>query len=155
MSQTIEQKLADMGFTLPPSVPPAASYVPYVVTGNIVTVSGQLPMQDGKPQAVGKVGREFSIEDGQLTAKICGLNILAHVKAACGGDLSRVKQCVRLGVFVNSTEDFTDQPKVANGVSDMIVALFGDKGKHARAAVGVAQLPLGVSVEVEATFEIA
>lgn len=151
---TIEKKLQDMGFTLPESVLPAANYVPYVVTGKTVTISGQLPMLGGKPQAVGKVGKEFSIEEGQHTAKICGLNILSHLKAACDGDFTKVKRCVRLGVFVNSTEDFTDQPKVANGVSDMIVELFGDKGKHARAAVGVAQLPLGVSVEVEATFEL-
>ena len=155
MSSPVEQKLSAMGFTLPASVMPAANYVPYVVRGNMVFISGQLPMVDGKPQAVGKLGRDFSIEEGQYTAKICGLHILAHLKAALGGDLGRVKQCVRLGVFVNSTEEFTDQPKVANGVSDMMVELFGDAGKHARFAVGVSQLPFGVSVEVDATFEIA
>lgn len=154
MSNPIEKRIEAMGLTLPPSVMPAANYVPYVISGNQVVISGQLPMQDGKPQAIGKVGREFSIEQGQQTAKICGVNILSHLKAALCGDLSKVKRLVRLGVFVNSTEDFTDQPKVANGVSDMMVEIFGDAGKHARAAVGVSQLPLGVSVEVEATFEI-
>ena len=155
MTNIIEQKLTEMGITLPASVLPAANYVPYLVVGNLVSISGQLPMKDGKPQDIGKVGREFTVEQGQQTAKLCGINILSHLKAACGGDLSRVKKCVRLGVFVNSTEDFTDQPKVANGVSDFMVAILGDAGKHSRAAVGVAQLPFGVAVEVEAMFEIA
>lgn len=154
MTNTIDTKLTALGITLPASVMPAANYVPYVVTGNWVSISGQLPMKDGKPQDIGKVGREFSIEQAQSTARLCGINILSHLKAACGGDLSRVKRCVRLGVFVNSTEDFVDQPKVANGISDMIVEIFGDAGKHSRAAVGVAQLPFGVAVEVEALFEI-
>lgn len=143
-----------MGLELPPSVLPAANYVPYTVSGNMVFVSGQLPMKDGKPQFIGKVGKEYSIEQGQECARMCGLNILAHVQAACGGNLDRVKKVVRLGVFVNSTESFTDQPKVANGVSDMMVELFGEKGKHARFAVGVSQLPFGVAVEVDGTFEI-
>lgn len=155
MNHDIDAKLAAKGLTLPPSVLPAANYVPYTVSGAHVFVSGQLPMQDGKPQAIGKLGREYTVEQGQETARICTLNILAHLKAAVGGDWSRVKRCVRLGVFVNSTETFTDQPKVANGASDLMVELFGDAGKHARFAVGVSQLPLGVSVEVDATFEIA
>ncbi len=111
-------------------------------------------MKDGKPQGLGKLGKEFSIEQGQETAKLCGINILGHLKAACGGDLSRVVRCVRMGIFVASAEGFTDQPKVANGVSDMMVELFGEAGKHARFAVGVAELPFGVAVEVDATFEI-
>ena len=150
----IEQKLSAMNIVLPPSVMPAANYVPYVVSGNLVYVSGTLPMKDGKPQDIGKLGKEFTVEQGQVTAKLCGINILAHVKAACGGDLSRVVRCVRMGIFVASTEGFTDQPKVANGVSDMMVEIFGDAGKHARFAVGVAELPFGVAVEVDATFEI-
>jgi enamine deaminase RidA (YjgF/YER057c/UK114 family) len=155
MASPIESKLAELGITLPPSVLPAANYVPYVVSGNFVSISGQLPMKDGKPQDIGKVGREFTVEQGQGTARLCGVNILSHLKAACGGDLSKVKRCVRLGVFVNSTEDFTDQPKVANGISDMMVAIFGKEiGSHSRAAVGVSQLPFGVAVEVEALFEI-
>ena len=154
MSANVERKIKELGYDLPEAVMPAANYVPYTLSGGQVIISGQLPMKDGKPQYIGKVGKEYSIEEGQACARLCGLNILAHLKKACGGDLSRVKQCLRLGVFVNSTEGFTDQPKVANGVSDMMVALFGDKGKHARAAVGVSQLPFGVAVEVEATFEI-
>lgn len=151
----IEKKLAGMGITVPESVLPPANYVPYTVSGNLVTISGQLPMKDGKAQDIGKVGKEFTVEQAQGTARQCGVNILAHLKAACGGDLDRVRKCVRLGVFVNSTEDFTGQPQVANGVSDMMVEIFGEAGKHARFAVGVSQLPLGVAVEVDAVFEIA
>jgi enamine deaminase RidA (YjgF/YER057c/UK114 family) len=154
MSQ-VEKKLAAMNIILPQSVLPAANYIPYTVTGNLVFISGQLPMKDGKPQDIGKVGREFTIEQAQGTARLCGINILSHLKAACGGNLDRVKRCVRMGIFVNSTETFTDQPKVANGVSDMMVEIFGEAGKHSRFAVGVSQLPLGVAVEVDATFEIA
>lgn len=156
MSNAIEQKLSSLGIALPPSVLPAANYVPYVVFGNLVSISGQLPMKDGKPQDIGQVGKNITLEQAQGTAKLCGINILSHLKAACGGDLSRVKRCIRLGVFVNSTPDFTDQPKVANGISDFMVELFGKEiGSHSRAAVGVAQLPFGVAVEVEALFEIA
>jgi enamine deaminase RidA (YjgF/YER057c/UK114 family) len=151
---TIEQKLSEMGITLPPSVMPAANYVPYTISGNLVFISGTLPMKDGKPQDIGKLGREFNVEQGQQTAKLCGINILAHLKAACGGDLNRVVKCVRMGIFVASAEGFTDQPKVANGVSDMMVAILGEAGKHARFAVGVSELPFGVAVEVDATFEI-
>jgi len=150
----IEQKLSELNITLPPSVMPAANYVPYTVSGNLVFVSGTLPMKDGKPQDIGKLGKEFTVEQGQQTAKLCGINILAHVKAACGGDLSRVVKCVRMGIFVASAEGFTAQPAVANGVSDMMVEIFGEAGKHARFAVGVAELPFGVAVEVDATFEI-
>jgi len=150
----VEQKLSELNITLPPSVMPAANYVPYTVSGNLVFVSGTLPMKDGKPQDIGKLGKEFTVEQGQQTAKLCGINILAHVKAACGGDLSRVVKCVRMGIFVASAEGFTAQPAVANGVSDMMVEIFGEAGKHARFAVGVAELPFGVAVEVDATFEI-
>lgn len=155
MTSQAEQKLAAMNITLPQSVPPAANYIPYTISGNLVVISGQLPMKDGKPQDIGKVGKEFTVEQAQGTARQCGINILSHLKAACGGNLDRVKRCVRLGVFVASAPGFTDQPKVANGVSDMMVAVFGEAGKHARAAVGVAELPFGVAVEVEAMFEIA
>lgn len=151
----IDAVLASMGINLPPSVMPAANYVPYVVSGNMVFVSGTLPMKDGKPQDIGKVGSDFTVEQAQATAKLCGINILAHLRAACGGDLDRVKRVIRLGVFVASAPGFTEQPKVANGVSDMMVAIFGDAGKHARFAVGVSELPFGVAVEVDATFEIA
>lgn len=152
---TPAERIKELGFELPEASMPAANYVPYVISGNQVIISGQLPMKGGKPQDIGKVGREISLEQAQMTAKQCGLNILAHLEKACGGDLSKVKRCLRLGVFVNSTDDFTDQPKVANGVSDMMVDVFGkEKGAHARFAVGVAQLPFGVAVEVDAVFEI-
>ncbi len=151
---TIEAKLKELGVTLPAVAAPAANYIPASISGNLLVVSGQLPMLDGKPQYIGKLGREISMEDGQACAKLCGLNILAHAKNTLGGDLERIVKLVRLGVFVNATEDYTDHPKVANGVSDFMVALLGDKGKHARAAVGVSGLPFGVSVEVEAIFEI-
>jgi enamine deaminase RidA (YjgF/YER057c/UK114 family) len=153
-SGTIDQKLKSMNIELPQSVMPAANYVPYTMVDNMVFVSGTLPMKDGKPQDIGKVGKDFTIEQAQATAKLCGINILAHLRAACGGNLDRVKKCVRLGVFVNSAPGFTDQPKVANGVSDMMVGIFGDAGKHARFAVGVSELPFGVAVEVDATFVI-
>lgn len=150
----IENKINSLGLTLPAAVPPAASYVPYMTSGNLVFVSGMLPMLEGKPQFIGKLGKDISLEQGQECAKLCGLNILAHLKNACGGDLDKVAKLVRMGIFVNSTDSYTDQPKVANGVSDMMVAIFGDAGKHARFAVGVAQLPFGVAVEVDATFEL-
>lgn len=153
-ASNIDKKLESMHIALPPSVMPAANYVPYVISGNQVFVSGTLPMKDGKPQDIGKLGKDFTIEQGQQTARLCGINILAHLKAACGGNLDRVKRIVRLGVFVNSAAGFTDQPKVANGVSDMMVEIFGDAGKHSRFAVGVSELPFGVAVEVDATVEI-
>lgn len=155
MTHNVDQVLAKMGLVLPPSVMPAANYVPYVRHGEWLIVSGQLPMKEGKPQDIGKVGKEFTLEQAQETARLCTLNVLAHVKAACEGDWSRVKRVIRLGVFVNSAPGFVDQPKVANGASDLMVALFGENGKHARAAVGVSELPFGVAVEVEATFIIA
>lgn len=150
----IDAKLQELGLVLPAATLPAANYVPCTVTGGMVFVSGQLPMQDGKPQFIGKVGREFTIEQGQECARICGLNILAHTKHILGGDWGKIKRLARLGVFVNAPDDFTDHPKVANGVSDMMVQLFGDAGKHARFAVGVSGLPFGVAVEVDATFEL-
>ncbi len=154
MSGIIESKIKELGHTLPAVSMPAANYVPLVVTGKTVIVSGMLPMLDGKPQFIGKVGKNVSVEDAQACARLCGLNILSHLKNACGGDLDKVGRLLRMGIFVNSTEDFTEQPKVANGVSDLMVGIFGDAGKHARFAVGVAQLPFGVAVEVDATFEL-
>lgn len=154
MSGTYEKKIAELGLTLPAVSMPAANYVPYTITGKTVIVSGMLPMKDGKPQYIGKVGKDVSLEDGQACAQLCGLNILSHMKNACGGDLDKIGRLLRMGIFVNSTDSFTDQPKVANGVSDMMVGIFGDNGKHARFAVGVAQLPFGVAVEVDATFEL-
>jgi enamine deaminase RidA (YjgF/YER057c/UK114 family) len=150
----IAAKLSQMGLSLPEVSLPAANYVPTVISGNQLFVSGQLPMKDGKPQFIGKVGKDVSFEDAQACARLCGLNILAHTKMALGGDFSRIKRLIRLGVFVNATDSYTDHPKVANGVSDMMVELMGDTGKHARFAVGVSGLPFGVAVEVDATFEL-
>ena len=133
---------------------PAANDVPCTIAAGQIFVSGQLPMQDGKPQFIGKVGREYSIEEGQACARICALNILAHTRAILGGDWDKLDRLIRLGVFVNAPDDFTDHPKVANGVSDLMVELFGDAGKHARFAVGVSGLPFGVAVEVDATFAL-
>lgn len=151
----LAKKLNEAGIILPEVTLPAANYVPCTISGNTLFVSGQLPMKDGKPQFIGKVGREYSIEQGQECAALCGINILAHAAKALGGDLGRIKKLIRMGVFVNAPDDFTDHPKVANGVSDMMVNLMGDAGKHARFAVGVSGLPFGVAVEVDATFEIA
>lgn len=150
----IEKTLESMNIALPTVSAPAANYIPVSKSGDLLIVSGQLPMLDGKPQYIGKLGREVSLEDGQACAKLCALNILAHTKNALDGDLDRIVKLVRLGVFVNATEEYTDHPKVANGASDFMVALLGDKGKHARAAVGVSGLPFGVAVEVEAIFEV-
>jgi len=150
---TIEAKLASLGISLPDAPAPAANYVPYVQTGNMVFISGQISMgPDGL--VTGKLGDGFSIEDGQNAARICAINLIAQLKSACNGDLSRLVRVVRLGGFVNSTQDFTDHPKVVNGASDLMVEVFGDAGRHARAAVGCSSLPLGVAVEVEGLFEI-
>jgi len=150
----IETKLSELGLSLPEVTLPAANYVPVVITGSQLVVSGQLPMQNGKFHYVGKVGREVSIEDAQACAKLCALNVLAHTKKALGDDWSRLVRLVRLGVFVNATDEFVDHPKVANGASDLMVALLGDAGRHARCAVGMGSLPFGVAVEVEALFEV-
>ncbi len=150
---SIDAKLTSLGLSLPAVTMPAANYVPYVINGNLVYFSGTLPMKEGKPQFTGKLGKDISLEQGQECAKLCVLNILSHLKNALG-DLGKVKRVIRLGVFVASAPGFTDQPKVANGASDLMVGLFGDSGKHARFAVGVAELPFGVAVEIDATFEV-
>ena len=149
-----EAALAELGLTFPEPTMPVANYVPYVVSGKMVYISGQIPIQSGQINFVGKLGREYSVEEGQQAARVCGLNILGLIRHACGGDLERVVRCVKLGAFINGTDDFTDQPQVANGASDLMVAVFGDRGRHARAAVGVNSLPRGVAVEVDAVFEI-
>ena len=154
MTGTIDARLAELGIALPPANKPAGNYVPWAIAGDLVFVSGQIPMTDGRASHLGKLGDNCSLEQGAEAAKVCALAVLAQLKDACGGDLDRVVRCVRVGGFVNSAPDFTDQPKVVNGASDLIVAIFGDAGRHARAAVGVAQLPAGVAVEVEAIFEI-
>ncbi len=150
----IEQRLKELGITLPAPPVPVASYVPYVITGNLVFISGQIPIAEGAVKYVAKLGVDGGKEIGQAAAQLCAINLLAQLKAACGGDLDRVVRCVKLGVFVNAMPDFAQQPEVANGASDLFVAVFGDAGKHARAAVGVGSLPRGVAVEVDAVFEI-
>ena len=155
MAGAVESKLNALGITLKEPAKPIANYVAYVRTGNLLTVSGQLCFGgDGKLVATGQLGAGVSIEDGQKAARACAISLITQVKAALG-DLDKVKQVVRLGGFINSAPGFTDGPKVMNGASDLMVEVFGDAGRHARAAVGVASLPLGVSVEVEAMFEIA
>lgn len=155
MSGKIDARLKELGIELPQATAPVANYVPYAVAGNLVVVSGQVTLWGGKVEYVGKLGREIGVEDGQKAARLCALNILTHLKNACGGDLDRVKRVVRLGGFVNCTPEFIDQPQVVNGASNLMAEVFGDAGRHARAAVGVASLPFGVAVEVEAMFEIA
>ena len=153
MSGRYEAKLAELEVTLPNAPAPAANYVPFVKVGDIVHVSGQISTgPDGLIK--GRLGDGMSVEDGSAAAKVCAINLLAQVKAACEGDLDRLVRVVKLGGFVNSAPDFTDQPKVINGASDFMVAALGEAGKHARAAVGVAALPLGVAVEIEGIFQI-
>ena len=144
-----------MGINLPTPATPVANYVGFVKSGNIVFVSGQLPLENGKLQAIGKVGSEISADEAKHAAKLCAINILAQLKVACDGDLNRVKKCIKLGIFVNGDANFKDHPAVANGASDLIAEVFGEAGKHARAAVGSGSLPFGVAVEVDAIFEIA
>jgi len=151
---SVDQRLKDLGITLPVPAAAVANYVPFVVTGNLVFVSGQLPLDNGKPAVQGKLGAEVSVEDGTRAARLCALGLLAQLRAATG-DLNRVKRVVRLTAFVASTPDFTDQPKVVNGASDLMVEVLGDAGRHARVAVGAPSLPLNVAVEIEGIFEIA
>jgi len=156
MAGSIEARLKDLGIQLPTPAPAAANYVPYVVSRGQVFVAGQVPFDtDGNLQFLGKVGAEFSVEEGQAAAKLCALNILAQVKAACDGDLDRVLRCVKLGGFVNCPPEFDQHPAVINGASDLIFDVLGAKGQHARFAVGAANLPFNVAVEVDAIFEIS
>ena len=150
----IDARLAELGIDLPTAMAPVANYVPYVVTGNLVVVSGQLPALDGKVAVVGKVGAEVSVEQAQQAARLCFTNVLTHLRAACGGDLGRVKRVVRLGGFIASPPEFTQHAVVMNGASDLAVAVFGEAGRHARSTVGVPALPLDAAVEVEGLFEI-
>lgn len=152
MTETAESRLSALGITLPTPATPVANYVPFVVTGQLVFVSGQVPMGPNGVQFQGKLGAGMSIEDGQAAARLCAINLLAVAKQAAG-DLERVR-CVKLLGFVNSAPDFGDQPKVVNGASDLMVEALGNRGKHSRSAVGVAALPFGVAVEVEGIFEL-
>ncbi len=150
----IDKKIESLGITLPIAPSPAANYIPYVVSNNLVFISGQVPFENGEIKHTGKVGKNINIDKGKAVARICALNVISVLKNALNGDLSRVKSCVKLGIFVSCTSDFHQQPEVANGASDLMVEIFGEKGKHARFAVGANSLPRNVPVEVDAIFEI-
>lgn len=153
MTGTIDARLAELGITLPVAAAPVANYVPFVQTGAQLYVSGQISADENGPIR-GKLGADFDTEAGVAAARRCALSLIAQARAACGGDLDRIARVVKLVAFVNSTPEFTEQPKVVNGASDLFVAVFGDAGKHARSAVSAASLPLGVAVEIDAVFEL-
>lgn len=154
MAQNIESRLQELGIELPQAAPPAANYAPWSVSGNSLYIAGQLPWLGADKGHIGKLGENTSIEQGQAAAHNCAINIIAQAKSALGGDLSRITRCLKLGGFVNCTPDFTDHPKIINGASDLMVAAFGEMGKHARFAVGASSLPFGVMVEIDAIFAI-
>ena len=151
---SFENKIKELNIILPDAKAPVGSYVATKISGNLLYVSGQISMSATGELIKGKVGKELSADDGYKAAERCGLSIVAQVKKACNDDLSKIKSCVKLTGFVNSTEDFIEQPKVINGASDLIASIFGDAGMHTRAAVSTNSLPLGVSVEVDAIFEL-
>ena len=153
MTGKIDARLAELAITLPAAPMPAANYVPYVISGKMLYVSGQISADDNG-LILGKLGADKDVAAGAAAARRCALSLLAQAKAACGGDLDRVARVVKLVGFVNSVAEFTEQPKVINGASDLMVEVFGDAGRHARSAVSAASLPLGVAVEVEAVFEL-
>jgi len=155
MAGRIEARLKELGIEIPPAPAPAANYVPWTIAGDLVFVAGQVPFVNGELKHRGKLGRDLTVEQGREVARICALNVIAQVKAACGGDLDRVKRCVKVLGFVASADDFERMPEVVNGASDLFVEVFGDAGRHARSAVGTNALPRGVPVEIEAIFEIA
>ncbi len=154
MSGHFETKLKELGITLPDAPAPAANYVPFVQVGDIVYVSGQISA-DANGFIKGKLGDDMTTEEGAAAARACAINLLAQVKAACGGDLDRLVRVVKLTGFVNSTANYTDQPKVVNGASDLLAEALGDAGKHSRSAVSAASLPLGVAVEIEGIFQVS
>ncbi|MDP5279418.1 RidA family protein [Sphingomonas sp. DG1-23] len=153
MTQQIDAKLAELGLSLPEAAAPVAAYVPAVEAGGLLHLSGQLPFKDGQLMT-GRLGEDRDLAYGQEAAQRCGLMLVAQIKKALGGDLGRVERIVKLGVFINSAGDFTDQPKVANGASELMQALFGEAGRHARSAVGVPVLPLGAAVEIDAVVAV-
>ena len=154
MSSAIERRLAELGLVLPDAPAPAANYVPYVVSGQLIMVSGQLPLAGGE-LVKGRLGADLDVARGAAAARLCALNLLAQARAACDGDLARLGRCLKLGGFVACTPEFTDHPKVINGASDLMVEVMGSAGRHARFAVGAPSLPLGVAVEIEGVFTLA
>jgi enamine deaminase RidA (YjgF/YER057c/UK114 family) len=155
MGVDVEARLAKLGLSLPAAPSPAANYVPFTIAKGLLFIAGQAPVRDGKYALTGRVGNEVAVEDAQAAARLCGLNVLAQVKAAVSGDWSRVRRCVRLCGYVSSAPDFFEQPKVLDGASDLMVQALGDAGKHTRSALGVAALRGNVPVVVDAIFEIA
>ncbi|MGQ9369753.1 RidA family protein [Azospirillum sp. ST 5-10] len=155
MAGRIEARLRELGIELPQAAPAVAAYVPYTLSGTTLYVSGQITVWNGERRFIGKVGRDLSVDEGKQAARLCGLNILAQARAACGGDLDRVVRCLKLGGYVNCDADFTEHPVVINGASELMTEVLGDAGRHARIAVGAGSLPLGVAVEVDAVFELA
>ena len=155
MAGRIDARLKELGIVLPEPPPPRFSYIPFVVTGRLVFISGQVPFQGAELMFKGKVPTDLDVPTAQKAARLVGLNILAHLKSACHGDLDLVTRCVKLGGFVNCAEGFGEQPQVINGASDLMVEVFGDIGRHARFAVGAIALPLNVAVEIDAVFELA
>ncbi|MCP1673822.1 enamine deaminase RidA (YjgF/YER057c/UK114 family) [Natronocella acetinitrilica] len=151
----IDKRLTECGITLPPAAAPVGNYVAYTVSGQYVHISGQLPLENGAMAVKGILGDSLDVEAGYRAARICALNLIAQLKEACGGDLDRVERVLKLGGFVSATADFHDAPKCVNGASDLMVEVFGEAGKHARFAVGVASLPAGAAVEVDGLFEIS
>jgi enamine deaminase RidA (YjgF/YER057c/UK114 family) len=155
MPGRIGRRLSELGIELPEASKPGANYVPFARSGNLVFLTGQLSQWNGERRYVGKLGREWKVEDGQQAARLCALNLLAQLKAACGGDLDRVRRVLKLSGFVNVAPDFEPIPQVMNGCSDLMVEVFGEAGRHARSAIGAGNLPLGFAVEVDGVFETA
>ncbi|NWH08548.1 MAG: RidA family protein [Alphaproteobacteria bacterium] len=155
MPGRIDARLSELGLSLPKPVSPVANYVPFVIAGRLIFLSGQVTLGPSGLEYVGQVGAEISLEDAKSAARLCAINLLAQLREACGGDLDRVTRCVKLTGFVNAVPGFTQHPEVVNGASDLMVAVFGEVGRHARAAVGAGSLPRNVAVEVDAVFEIA
>ena len=151
---TINDRIKKLGIMLPQAKPPVGSYVATKITGDLLFISGQISIDEDANLITGKIGKELDLEKGYKAAERCGLSIVAHVKNACGGDLNKVKSCIKLTGYVNSIDDFKDQPKIINGASEIIAKIFDKKGEHTRAAVSVNSLPLGVAVEVDAIFEL-
>ncbi len=149
-----ERKIEELKILLPEAKPPVGSYVATKISGNLLFISGQISIDENGNLIKGKIGKDLSVEDGYKAAERCGLSIISQAKIACNGDLSKIKSCVKLTGFVNSTDSFTEQPKIINGASDLIASIFGDAGMHTRAAVSTNSLPLGVTVEVDAIFEL-
>ena len=154
MSTRIQERLKELGLELPQASGPGANYIPFVRTGNLVYVSGQVSQWNGERRFIGKLGREFTLEQGQEAARLCALNVIAQLQLAIAGDFSRFVRCVRVGGYVNSTPDFLNHPQVINGASDLFVAVLGEEGRHSRTAIGVSALPYDVAVEVDAVFEV-